>query len=106
MECAALNNYSYDEGRLLRDISSGIASITWTPTGKVKQVTKTDNSSIVFLYDPMGNRIAKLVKDNTQFQTGVGVDQQYLGVKVSFIIGVEFGFDVGTFTKAIEGTPK
>lgn len=65
-------NYAYnDRGDLKRslDLSSGrITRIKWLSTGKVKSVTiedptKPEDSKIEYLYDGMGNRVAKLYKE-------------------------------------------
>jgi hypothetical protein len=62
------NNYGYDgEGRLVRDDAEEIASITWTVTGKVKEVIRTSGSTkknLKFRYDAMGQRVAKEVYDS------------------------------------------
>ena len=58
-------NYAYDKiGNLTQDISEDIASIDWTVYGKVKQITRTTNSTksnLTFTYDALGNRITKRV---------------------------------------------
>ncbi|WP_133995032.1 hypothetical protein, partial [Dinghuibacter silviterrae] len=55
-------NYSYDPiGELTSDAASGITSITWTVYGKINTITKSDGSSISFMYDASGNRISKAV---------------------------------------------
>jgi RHS repeat-associated protein len=60
------NNYSYDEiGQLISDVDEGIAEIHWTVTNKVKEIEYTSGKRIVFEYNPMGNRIAKKVYDQT-----------------------------------------
>jgi RHS repeat-associated protein len=69
------NNYNYDEiGNLKKDSAEGIANIEWTVYGKVKSITRRDGfsktvngtliypSDLEFLYDPTGNRIAKIEK--------------------------------------------
>ena len=60
------NNYSYDEiGNLKRDSSEQIHNIEWTVYGKVKKIERCSASvkpDLEFLYDPSGNRIAKIVK--------------------------------------------
>jgi RHS repeat-associated protein len=59
-------NYSYDEiGRLISDVDEGIDEIHWTVTNKVKEIEYTSGKRIVFDYNPMGNRIAKKVYQNT-----------------------------------------
>jgi RHS repeat-associated protein len=59
------NNYAYDaEGRLIKDVQEGIASIEWRVDGKVKAINRTSGSSkknLKFDYDAMGHRIAKHV---------------------------------------------
>ena len=52
-------NYEYDEiGQLKRDIAEKI-KINWRVDGKVKQVVKDNGEIINFVYDGLGNRIAK-----------------------------------------------
>jgi RHS repeat-associated protein len=62
-------NYSYDNiGNLIADVAEEIENIEWTVTGKIKSITRTTESDLpdlAFLYDPMGQRIAKIVKDRT-----------------------------------------
>jgi RHS repeat-associated protein len=57
------NNYAYDaEGRLIKDVQEGIASIEWRVDGKVKKINRTSGSSkknVSFDYDAMGHRVAK-----------------------------------------------
>jgi YD repeat-containing protein len=51
----------YDEiGNLVRDNAEGV-SITWTPYGKVRSVTKDNGDVINFAYDAAGNRVEKEV---------------------------------------------
>lgn len=61
-----LNNYGYDElGNLIRDESEEVEEIEWTVSGKVKAIIRTASSSkpdLEFIYDPIGNRIAKIEK--------------------------------------------
>jgi len=60
--------YEYDAiGNLVKDNSEGL-SITWTPSGKVRSVTKPD-TTIYFRYDATGNRIAKIVSTPTKSDT-------------------------------------
>ncbi|MEP5071967.1 MAG: LamG-like jellyroll fold domain-containing protein, partial [Crocinitomicaceae bacterium] len=62
-------NYAYNHiGQLVSDDQEDIESIEWTVTGKVKKITRSTGSTkadLEFIYDPMGNRIAKIVKDRT-----------------------------------------
>lgn len=60
------NNYNYDEiGQLLADVDEGITSIKWTVTNKVEEIEYGTGKKIHFDYNPMGNRIAKIVyQDN------------------------------------------
>jgi RHS repeat-associated protein len=56
------DNYSYDPiGNLTADEAEGLSSITWTVYGKIKQITKSDGSTITYSYDPSGNRVRKVV---------------------------------------------
>ncbi|MBU3662555.1 MAG: hypothetical protein FGM41_05080, partial [Bacteroidetes bacterium] len=60
------NNYQYDaNGNLIADAQEEIQSIEWNLYGKIKSITRTTSSTkpgLEFLYDPTGNRIAKIVK--------------------------------------------
>lgn len=40
-----------------KDAGDGITNIEWTPSGKVRKVTKSSGSPIEFRYDALGNRI-------------------------------------------------
>jgi YD repeat-containing protein len=56
------DNYTYDEiGNLTADEAEGLASISWTVYGKIRQITKTNGSTITYSYDPSGNRVRKVV---------------------------------------------
>ena len=63
------NNYSYDEiGNLIKDTKEDIHEIQWTVSGKVKKIirnTGSDKVNLSFEYDPMGNRIAKHILNNS-----------------------------------------
>ncbi len=63
------NNYEYNDiGQLTKDVDEGISSIEWTVTGKVKKITRSAGSTLddmEFIYDPMGIRVAKIVKPRT-----------------------------------------
>jgi len=60
--------YEYDAiGNLVKDNNEGL-TITWTPKGKVRSVTKPD-TTVYFRYDAMGNRIAKIVSTPTKSDT-------------------------------------
>lgn len=55
-------NYVYDStGSLIKDLAGGISNITWTPSGKIAAITKTDGTIISYTYDVTGNRISKTV---------------------------------------------
>lgn len=57
-------NYEYDaNGNLKKDVSEGISGISWTVSGKISEVKRSDKSipDLKFEYDAMGNRIAKHV---------------------------------------------
>ena len=54
-------NYHYDAiGQLVYDGASRISNITWTVYGKIASITKGD-STLLYTYDPSGNRISKSV---------------------------------------------
>lgn len=54
------NNYEYDAiGNLTKDVAGGVTNIEWTPSGKVRKVTKSTGSPLEFRYDAAGNRVEK-----------------------------------------------
>lgn len=54
------NNYLYDNiGNLIKDTEGGVTNIQWTVYGKIKTITKADDSSLEYRYDASGNRIYK-----------------------------------------------
>ena len=64
-----INNYAYNAtGQLTKDDAEGILEITWTASGKVKQVSIDDTEpkdgiadrTLQFKYDALGNRIRKI----------------------------------------------
>lgn len=61
-------NYQYDAtGNLIRDEQEGM-DITWNPVGKISSIVidkagTTNDKSISFAYDPLGQRITKMVND-------------------------------------------
>lgn len=56
------NNYGYDaSGRLQSDKSEGISFISWNDADKVTNITKSDNTVILFRYGPSDERIEKTV---------------------------------------------
>lgn len=61
-------NYEYDaSGQLIKDLDEGIDKIEWTVTGKVKRITfapSTGKHGLLFVYDPMDMRVAKIVYNN------------------------------------------
>lgn len=66
-------NYDYDEiGNLIEDVQEGIHEIVWNTYGKISEIhylQETNKPDLAFLYDPTGNRIAKIVipKDLSQY---------------------------------------
>ena len=53
--------YNYDEiGNLGSDRNENIDSIFWTADGKVKRIERTNLPDIFFIYDALGNRVAKM----------------------------------------------
>ncbi len=63
------DNYSYDQiGQLITDDQEEIAEIQWKVTGKVHKIIRESGSTkhnLEFVYDAMGNRIMKIVSDNS-----------------------------------------
>ncbi|OOG76500.1 hypothetical protein B0E43_08415 [Algoriphagus sp. A40] len=54
------DNYTYDQiGNLTADVAGGVTNIEWTPSGKVRKVTKSTGSPLEFRYDAAGNRVEK-----------------------------------------------
>ncbi len=64
------HEYGYDAiGNLVKDKSESIQQIKWTVYGKVKEVIRESGCikpDLEFRYDPMGNRITKIVKGKVQ----------------------------------------
>ena len=61
-----VDNFEYDEiGNLIADPSEEIEHIEWRVDGKMQSLTRTTGSNkpdLEFVYDPSGNRVAKIVK--------------------------------------------
>ena len=52
------NNYRYNAiGERAKDSINGIDTIIWTVYGKVKKIVKYSGDSIVYEYDPLGNKL-------------------------------------------------
>jgi RHS repeat-associated protein len=65
LESQSANNYTYDlSGNLTSDSLEGISSFSWTPSGKVNTVTKSDYT-LSYLYDALGNRVKKTNTTNS-----------------------------------------
>ncbi|MGV3631749.1 MAG: RHS repeat-associated core domain-containing protein [Bacteroidota bacterium] len=64
-----VDNYTYDKlGQLIGDDSEGISNIVWRKGDKkIKTVTRSDADSPIldFVYDPLGQRVLKIVKPRT-----------------------------------------
>lgn len=68
IEPQAPGNYQYDAiGNLTKDVSEGINSIDWNLQNKITRITKTD-TTVEYGYDPMGNRVIKMVQGNNPQQ--------------------------------------
>jgi RHS repeat-associated protein len=69
IDAQGIDNYKYDKtGNLVHDEKEEIEMIGWTLSGKIKFITRkagSDKSDLEFLYDPMGNRFAKIEKTRT-----------------------------------------
>lgn len=74
----ANDNYEYDAiGNLVKDVKEGITSIEWTVYGKIRSITKSDGTVIVYTYDVSGNRISKgVTKEGTTTTTWYSRDAQ------------------------------
>ncbi|PJJ79983.1 RHS repeat-associated core domain-containing protein [Mucilaginibacter auburnensis] len=58
----SIGNYQYDEiGNLTTDVKANISAIDWTVYGKIKGITKTAGSNLLYAYDATGNRVKKTV---------------------------------------------
>ncbi len=61
------NNYSYDElGKLIKDEQENIQQINWRNDGKISSIirgTGGTESSLIFTYDPMCQRLSKEIYD-------------------------------------------
>ena len=59
-----IDNYVYNKiGQLVKDKAENIDTIIWNNQAKIKEIIQSDNDpDLEFRYDPMGNRIAKIVK--------------------------------------------
>lgn len=68
------NNYIYDElGQLIADNQEEIDEIVWRVDGKISRVVREAASlrkSLEFVYDAMGNRVAKKVYSDNTFSLG------------------------------------
>lgn len=82
LDSQAVANYTYDNiGNLLQDKKEHIASIKWTVSGKVKEIIKEKvqlpggqlMEDIEFVYDPLGNRISKIVKPHVKQGSTINV---------------------------------
>lgn len=59
-------NYEYDAiGQLTRDRKEKLRNIEWRVDGKVGTITKNNGDIISFVYDGLGNRIAKTADNKT-----------------------------------------
>ncbi|MBL7898976.1 MAG: hypothetical protein JNJ99_10605, partial [Crocinitomicaceae bacterium] len=69
LEGQAAGNYTYTAiGELYSDASEDIESIDWKVTGKIKRINRENSSTqpeVEFVYDAMGNRIAKIEYTST-----------------------------------------
>ncbi|WP_345086380.1 DUF6443 domain-containing protein, partial [Flavobacterium cheonhonense] len=63
LENPEMNNYKYDQiGQLISDKAEKITEIQWRVDGKVKSINKYEGGMFInFIYDGLGNRVAKKV---------------------------------------------
>ena len=66
-------NYTYDDiGNLTRDNAEEIDTILWNNQNKIREIifdSKSKKDDLEFRYDPMGNRIVKIVKGGADEDT-------------------------------------
>ncbi|WP_422106244.1 hypothetical protein [Winogradskyella sp.] len=69
-------NYTYDDiGQLTHDASEGL-SIDWNVSGKVNYIKKDNGQIIYFIYDGLGNRLAK-IDDLSESKEGGDITSTY-----------------------------
>lgn len=99
----ATHNYEYDNsGNLTKDKAEEIDRVDWTISGKVKRIVRNASSSkpdLEFFYDPMGNRIAKLVKP----RNGSGLNSEYKW-KYEYYIRDASGNVMANYTRHFESS--
>lgn len=87
------NNYRYNAlGELAKDSIAGLDTIIWTDFYKIWKIKKHDGDSIIFVYDPIGNRVMK------EFKPASGNPVN------TFYIRDEAGDIIAIYTKQIIGS--
>jgi RHS repeat-associated protein len=62
IDAQSAGNYDYNAiGELVKDNAEDISKVRWTGYGKIKQIEKNDGTTILYTYDPSGNRNSKTV---------------------------------------------
>jgi RHS repeat-associated protein len=77
------DDYAYDEnGNLILDNNKGISSITYNYLNLPQVITISGKGTITYLYDAFGNKLEKIVEDNTINNTTVTTTTTYIGGEV------------------------
>jgi RHS repeat-associated protein len=78
VDAATKLRLEYDAaGNLIKDKSNGLSSIGWNLQGKAAEIVKEDGRTLVFKYDPLGNRLSKTVRTNTGIGSGRNEVSEY-----------------------------
>jgi RHS repeat-associated protein len=74
------NEYTYDgNGNELKDLNKGISSITYNLLNLPQTITKSDGSTVTYVYNAAGNKLRKLltaggVTTTTEYENGIEYD--------------------------------
>lgn len=93
-DTAASHNYGYDaSGRPIRDRAAGLSAIRWNGAGRVTEID-TGTGGLEFVYDGLGQRIAKVAKPATDPATWT----------VEYFVRDERGNLLATYRRAPDAT--
>lgn len=74
------NEYTYDgNGNELKDLNKGISSITYNMLNLPQTITKTDGSTVTYVYNAAGNKMRKILvaggnTTTTEYENGIEYD--------------------------------